>query len=128
MCLTSTHKVGSILITGDIERAIERKLVENQSILLDTDVLIVPHHGSNSFSTTEFIQSTSPEHAVFATGYRNPYGFPKEKAVSRYEEFGSALANTASQGMITFSFSNKTGLQPQPGYRETRRKFWHSIY
>jgi len=59
-------------------------------------------------------------------GYRNPYGFPDEKVVSRYKEFGSEIVNTASQGMISFEFSDKNGLQLQPGYREVRQRFWHS--
>ncbi len=126
--LLVTNSASSVLITGDIERPIERILVENQAKLLDTDVLVVPHHGSNSSSTTAFIQTTSPRYAVFATGYRNPYGFPNAKVVSRYEEFGTTLVNTASQGMVTFTFSNQRGLQKHPGYRDVHRKFWHSSF
>lgn len=85
-----------------------------------------PHHGSKFSSTSAFIQATSPVYVVFATGYRNPYGFSDEKVVSRYKEIGSYLVNTASQGMISFEFSNKNELQLQPGYRELRQRFWHS--
>lgn len=120
------HSAGSILLTGDIEKRIEKKLLKEQANLLNIDVLIAPHHGSNSSSTREFIQATSPDYVVFATGYRNSYGFPDEKVVSRYKEFGSHLVNTASRGMITFNFSDKNGLQLQPGYREVRQRFWHS--
>ncbi len=111
------HPAGTALLTGDIEKSIEKKLVVNQADMLDIDVLIAPHHGSNSSSTSQFIKTTSPDYVVFATGYRNPYGFPDEKVVSRYKEFGSDLVNTASRGMITFKFSDKNGLQLQPGYR-----------
>jgi competence protein ComEC len=120
------HPAGSILLTGDIEKPIERKLLKEQADLLNIDVLIAPHHGSNSSSTKAFIQATSPDYVVFTTGYRNSYGFPDEKVVSRYKEFGSDLVNTASRGMITFNFSDKNGLQLQPGYREVRQRFWHS--
>ena len=120
------HPAGSILLTGDIEKRIEKKLVKEQADLLNIDVLIAPHHGSNSSSTGAFIQATSPDYVVFTTGYRNSYGFPDEKVVSRYKEFGSYLVNTVSHGMITFKFSDKNGLQLQPGYREVRQRFWHS--
>ncbi len=126
--LSARHLAGSVLITGDIERSIERFLVENQAELLDTDVLVVPHHGSNSSSTTAFIRATSPQYAIFSTGYRNSYGFPDEKVVARYEDFGSALMDTASQGMITFVFSSEEGLQLDAGYRKERQKFWHSRF
>ncbi len=120
------HQAGSILLTGDIEKSVEKQLIETYTDLLDVDILVAPHHGSNSSSTKDFIHAVSPEYVVFATGYRNPYGFPDEKVVSRYKEFGSDLVNTASRGMITFNFSHKNGLQLQPGYREVRQRFWHS--
>ena len=120
------HPAGSVLLTGDIEKQIERQLLKKQADLLDVEVLIAPHHGSNSSSTRAFIHATSPDYVVFATGYRNPYGFPDEKVVSRYKETGSDLVNTASRGMITFNISDKNGLQLQPGYREVRQRFWHS--
>lgn len=120
------HQAGSFLLTGDIEAPIERKLLEKYPDLIDTDVLIVPHHGSNSSSTKAFIQATSPEYAVVAAGYRNPYGFPKKKVTTRYQEFGSQLLNTASQGMITFSLSTKKGLVLHEGYRLRDKRFWHS--
>ena len=124
--LRISHPSGSILLTGDIERAVERALVKQKPEMLDVDLLIAPHHGSNSSSTTPFILGTSPDYVVFTTGYRNPYGFPDEKVVSRYEKIGSHLVNTAMQGMISFEISDKNGLQLQPGYRELRQRFWHT--
>lgn len=120
------HPAGSFLITGDIEAPIERKLVEKYPNLIDTDVLIVPHHGSNSSSTKVFIQATSPKYAVIASGYRNPYGFPKKKVTARYHKFGSQLLNTASQGMIMFSLSKRKGMTLHQGYRLAHKRFWHS--
>ena len=120
------HPSGSVLFTGDIERATEKNLIRHNLDMLDVDILIAPHHGSNSSSTTSFIQATSPEYVIFTTGYRNPYGFPDEKVVSRYKEFGSHLVNSAMQGMISFEISESNGLQLQPGYREVRQRFWHT--
>ena len=127
--LLVTHSGGaSALITGDIESRVERLLVKDQARLLDVDILIAPHHGSNSSSTTEFIRHTSPRYVVFAAGYRNRYRFPKEKVVSRYEEFGVEWLNTASSGTITFAFSAPPApaLQRHPGYRDVYKRFWHS--
>ena len=124
--LLINHSSGSVLLTGDIERAVERSLVKQDPEMINIDLLVAPHHGSNSSSTTEFIQATSPDYVVFTTGYRNPYGFPDEKVVSRYEEFGSHLVNSAMQGMISFEISDKNGLQLLSGYRELRQRFWHT--
>ena len=120
------HKSGSLLLSGDIERKAEKKLIKKYNEMLDTDVLIAPHHGSKSSSTQAFIQATSPDYVVFTTGYRNPYNFPDENVVSRYKEFGSNIVNTATQGMISFKFSEKNGLQLLPTYRVLRQRFWHS--
>lgn len=120
------HASGSLLLSGDIERKAEKTLTKKYNDMLNVDVLIAPHHGSKSSSTKAFIQATSPKFVVFTTGYRNPYGFPDEKVVSRYKEFGSYLVNTATQGMISFEFSDKNGLRVQPGYRELRQRFWHT--
>ncbi len=124
--LRINHPSGSILFTGDIERSVERNLVKQKPEMLNVDILIAPHHGSNSSSTASFIQATSPDYVVFTTGYRNPYGFPDEKVVSRYEKIGSHLVNTAMQGMISFEISDNNGLQLLPGYREVRQRFWHT--
>jgi len=123
--LLLTHPAGSFLLTGDIEAPIEAKLLEKYSNLIDTDVLIVPHHGSNSSSTKAFIRATSPEYAVIASGYRNPYGFPKKKVTDRYQDAGSQLLNTASQGMIAFTLNKQNGLKLHEGYRQQRKRFWH---
>lgn len=127
--LLVTHPSGATaLITGDIERQVEELLVEDQADLLDVDVLIAPHHGSNSSSTAAFIRRTSPHYVIFASGYRNPYHFPRKEVVARYEEFGAEWFNTASSGMVTFAFSERTALQRYPGYRGVRKRFWHSDF
>ncbi|MEM7400874.1 MAG: DNA internalization-related competence protein ComEC/Rec2 [Pseudomonadota bacterium] len=120
------HASGDLLLSGDIERKIEKLLIKEHFDSLNVDILIAPHHGSKSSSSKAFIEATSPKFVVFTTGYRNPYGFPDEKVVSRYKEFGSHLVNSATQGMISFEFSNKNGLQLLPGYREVRQRFWHT--
>lgn len=129
--LLITHSGGaSALITGDIERRVEWILVEEQPHLLDVDILIAPHHGSNSSSTTKFIRHTSPRYVVFASGYRNRFRFPKKEVVARYEKFGVERLNTASLGTITFTFSEPPApaLQRHAGYRDVYKRFWHSNY
>jgi len=54
------HAAGSILLTGDIEKLVEKQLIEQQMDKLNIDVLIAPHHGSKSSSTDAFIRATSP--------------------------------------------------------------------
>ncbi|MEJ2116326.1 MAG: hypothetical protein P8X88_09920 [Gammaproteobacteria bacterium] len=55
------HPARSALLTEDIEKRIERQLLEKQANLLFVDVLIARHHGSKFSSTCAFIHATSPD-------------------------------------------------------------------
>ncbi|MFA5353264.1 MAG: DNA internalization-related competence protein ComEC/Rec2 [Thermodesulfovibrionales bacterium] len=70
----------SFLFAGDIEEEAE----ENISCLgkyLDSDILKVPHHGSRSSASVEFIHAVSPRLAVISVGRENPYGHPHEETL-----------------------------------------------
>src|SRR5467141_2900768 len=96
---------GRVLLTGDIERAAERELLMRSPALLPADALIVPHHGSATSSTPEFVKQVAPRHAVFAVGYRNRFGHPREDVLARYREAGSELLRTDAGGAIQLRFA-----------------------
>ena len=72
---------GSVLLPGDLEAAGEARLV-SRSPGLASDVLAAPHHGSNTSSTSPFIEAVAPSWAVFSVGYRNRWGFPAPEVVA----------------------------------------------
>src|SRR5262249_60212689 len=55
----------SFLLTGDIEKEAEARLVESNSDLR-ADVLKVAHHGSKTSSTIGFLERVKPRHAVIS--------------------------------------------------------------
>jgi competence protein ComEC len=119
---------GSVLLTGDIEADVEHRLTETQSHAIDSDVLVVPHHGSETSSSVDFIAAVSPDIAIFASGYRNRYGFPREQIVWRYRQQGVRLYTTGGSGAISIRVDAETGIQAAEAYRETRRRYWnHSV-
>ena len=64
--------------------ATEKYMVENASkVPLDSDVLIVPHHGSKGSSSSEFIAAVSPEWIIFPAG-RSSHDHPHQAAADRY--------------------------------------------
>lgn len=75
---------GSLLLTGDIESAVEFRLL-SQSGDLQSDVMLIPHHGSKTSSTTDFIKAVSPQWAVNSSGKFNPFNHPAEAVIGRYE-------------------------------------------
>lgn len=55
----------SFLFTGDASSAVERDLIARKTNL-NTDVLKVSHHGSNTGTSSAFVSAVSPEYAVIS--------------------------------------------------------------
>jgi len=92
----------SLLLPGDIERDSEHQLLARYGGQLDTDILVVPHHGSRTSSTASFIDAVNPAYALFPVGYRNRWGFPKQDVLERYLEQGSLILRSDQHGAILF--------------------------
>ena len=88
-------------------------------------MLVVPHHGSRTSSTGDFIRAVSPEIAVFPVGYRNRFGLPNRDVVARYREQGVRLLSTAESGAIRIDTTG-AGITVTE-HREKQRRFWHTL-
>ena len=88
-----------ILFTGDIERKVELQLVELGKDLR-AEIVKVPHHGSKTSSSAEFLNAVRPQYAVFSLGQRNRYRFPSKAVVKRYRERGCRVLRTDRLGAI----------------------------
>lgn len=91
-----------ILFTGDIEKEIEKILVYNG--LEDVDILIVPHHGSNTSSTIGFVNALIPQYSLISYG-KNNYGIPNNEIINRYKDIGSTVMTTYDNGEIDFTIN-----------------------
>ncbi|MEP6557104.1 MAG: DNA internalization-related competence protein ComEC/Rec2 [Burkholderiales bacterium] len=76
------------LLTGDIERAQEARLVDDSQSApqLAADWLLLPHHGSKTSSSAAFLDAVRPRFAVVQAGYRNRYGHPAAPVLKRLGE------------------------------------------
>jgi len=90
----------SFLLTGDVERTVERGMLARNE-LPPTDVLKVPHHGSHTSSTEEFLTATAPAFAVISVGYENSYGHPHRDVIERLGEHRAAVFRTDLDGLVT---------------------------
>jgi competence protein ComEC len=97
---------GTILLPGDIEKRSERYLVKHANKQLNSDILIVPHHGSSTSSTAAFIDAINPKIALFAVGYRNRFGHPKPKVLEAYHERNITTWQTVNKGAISIRVLN----------------------
>lgn len=71
-----------VLLTGDIEKSVERKLV-SFGIDLQADVLKIAHHGSKTSTAEEFLIAVNPIIAVIQAGKDNKYGHPHQEVLER---------------------------------------------
>ncbi|MFY9329806.1 MAG: DNA internalization-related competence protein ComEC/Rec2 [Georgfuchsia sp.] len=114
---------GSALLTGDIETVAEMQLLQRHATDLRSDVMLVPHHGSKSCSSPEFIAAVRASHAVFTVGYRNRFGHPHENVVARYRERNVRMFRSDEDGAVTFDFG-AGGIKVRRE-REARKRYWH---
>lgn len=117
---------GALLLPGDIEKRGEKALLARASDRLQADVLVVPHHGSNTSSTAEFLAAVRPRYALFPVGYRNRYGFPKPAVVARYQAADAARLGTDRQGAISLRLGAQGILAPPEAYRRRAHRYWHA--
>lgn len=87
------------LITGDMNAAVERRLIKYGN-LPDIELLVAGHHGSASSTSAELLAAVMPEYAVISVGY-NTYGHPAPETLDRLEQAGCAVWRTDLRGTIT---------------------------
>jgi competence protein ComEC len=94
----------TLLLTGDIEVEAERMLLMESKDKLAAHVLVVPHHGSRTSSSEEFLKAVNPEIAIISSGALNHYGHPHKEVVQRLNEKLVEVYTTASNGAIQVDF------------------------
>lgn len=91
------YKNTSFLFMGDAEKEVEEKLPNKE---IQTDVLKVGHHGSDTSSTAAFLEKVSPKYAVISCGKNNRYGHPDSITLQNLESVGSVILRTDLDGTI----------------------------
>ena len=123
-CVLRIETAGaSALLPGDISDVIESRLLREQSDRLKSDLLIVPHHGSRSSSTTAFLGAVDPELALIGVGHRNRFDLPRPDVLQRYADAGIEVLDTADAGAIRLRLG-PPGVTSVASSRETGRRYW----
>jgi len=98
----------SMLFTGDAEgkfyktdspehsMAVEKFLLDHyvteDKSALESTIIKVGHHGSETSSTSPFIKAVSPKEGIICAG--NRHGLPDESVIKRYEDLGCRIWRT----------------------------------
>ncbi len=115
---------GSILLTGDIHKRSERRLLSDQHDALAADILVAPHHGSKTSSHAAFIKAVAAKHVIFTSGYRNHFKHPNKLVLQRYISTGSQLYDSARHGAIQFMITRQQGVSLPLTYRQHLSRHW----
>jgi len=94
----------SFFLTGDIQKEAEADIIRTGKNLRST-VMKVPHHGSLTSSTAEFIRAVKPKVAVF-TGKLGKF-LPHSHIIQRYKEMGVEVIRIDQQGAVSFATDGK---------------------
>jgi competence protein ComEC len=90
----------SLLLTGDIERPVERALI-GTGLQLQSAFLKVPHHGSSTSSTEPFLALVQPKFAAISVGENNAFNHPTAVALGQLRDSGAQIFRTDHDGAIT---------------------------
>jgi competence protein ComEC len=112
----------SALLVGDIEASQELAMLQRLA-LQPVGVLLVPHHGSQTSSTSGFIEALKPHWAVVQAAYLNRYGHPSPQVIQRYESQGVPLSVSSECGAAYWQSTQPQQLNCE---REVRRRYWHT--
>jgi competence protein ComEC len=114
----------AMLLTGDIERTAEQAL-HNARVSLRSDILLVPHHGSRTSSSEEFIAAVAPRWAVVPAGYRNRFGHPAREVLERYARAGVTVLRTDRDGAVSIVLGR--ALPEVRVERALRPRYWRRV-
>lgn len=104
--LELTHQNVRLLLTGDIESAAEQQLLA-AGTLRPADLVVAPHHGSDTSSTPPWVQAVHPRYAVISCGRHNRYNFPRESVLRTYAQHETQVFRTDQHGAITVTSDGK---------------------
>ncbi len=96
------------LFTGDLGKEGEAELMREWP-KLDIDILKAGHHGSNTSSSADFIDSLKLKAAIISAGENNRYGHPHAEVVETFEDRGIQTFRTDEMGAVSYTYLFRRG-------------------
>lgn len=100
---------GRVLIPGDIGSLIEQRLAREQPAAIAADVLIAAHHGSNSSSSSVFLEAVGAGEVIYSAGWGNRFRMPRPEVLERVAQTGARQWSTAHSGALQLRSSGVGG-------------------
>ncbi|MEF8808960.1 ComEC/Rec2 family competence protein [Natronomonas sp.] len=98
----------SFLFTGDAERETEAAMLDRHGEAVEADVYQAGHHGSDTSSAPEFLDTVDPDVAVVSSAYDSQYGHPHDEPLQRFADRDIEAVWTAVHGTVVFEADGET--------------------
>lgn len=102
-----TYQDTSMLYTGDIQADQEANLVAKYGGQLQSLVLKVCHHGSNTSSSPAFLNMVKPKYAYIGVGKDNIFAFPSPVTLANLQAVGATVYRTDLDGTQQFNIGGR---------------------
>ena len=101
VCVVNVNET-NILFMGDATKYTEEKLLCNENVLKRKwDIVVIGHHGSNTSTTEEFIQTVNPKIAVISAK-KSVYGHPSKTVLETLKKYNIRIYITENLGGIKY--------------------------
>jgi competence protein ComEC len=114
----------ALVLTGDITAAVETQVANALQPIAPLLVLQVPHHGSKTSSSSEFLAALHPMLALISAGYHNRFHHPDAGVAARYAAQHIEVPVTAQSGFVAVHFSHDSPPRILERGREDRHPYW----
>jgi len=102
LVLKMTLGTVSMLLPSDLSPVGEKRILARHDDI-SSRILLVPHHGSYSSSTTDFIKAVHPEIAVISCGREGYFRNLHPDVITRYQKMHARIFRTDINGAIRIS-------------------------
>ncbi len=121
-CVLSIRGIGgSALLLADPESEAEQALL---AAPLAADVVLLPHHGSNTSSTPELVAAVAARLGIASAGFGNRWGMPAAEVVARWRAAGTTVLQTAETGAVRVHFVARSQAMEVVTERGDSRHWW----
>lgn len=126
--LLVTGAAGELLLPADtsanVEPAIAGAIAASSGAQGAPLVLVVPHHGSKTSSSEDYLRALHPRFAIASAGYRNRFHHPAAAVVARYKQLGIPLSTTAETGAVRIAFPAAAQPRIVSEERIRQQRYW----
>lgn len=94
------YGLNSFLFTGDLEKRGESYFLNNAKEFLDSDILKIAHHGSNTGTSGEFLNAVTPRFSLISAGIKNKFRHPSNEVLKKLRNHKSIIYRTDKTGAV----------------------------